>query len=453
MKRFAGPVTVVEIPLTKEHAMTAQPVDLRLPESAEALQTAQDERRRTAFERAKTAPFFKARLGHLDAERICRPEEWAKIPILDKEQLRALSPDTFYNDFCLGGRTAVSEYWRSGGSTGRPLFYPRTREDVHYGLLGFMRILTLAGLSPEDVCHMALPLGIHPAGHLMARAVEKIGAGAVWAGGGNTLPSMAQLDLIRLFRPTSWIGMASYGIQLANLAKSEGFDLSAAGIGKVVCTAEPLSASKRSKLAALWNAEVRDCYGMTEMMMLGGEDGARDGFRFWSDFCYPEVVDPDSHEPVAAGEPGVLIVTSLTTNNATPFIRWNSGDIVTLRPAEPGAGGFGLFPLVTHTHRTAGFVKVRGVNIGFTDLEDLMFNQSEVSDFRVEVTGEDGRDELDLHVELAPGSGEAGASAAVTAAVQRVFGLSPRIVPTEAGAIARAFEGSFKPARFLDLRS
>ncbi len=433
--------------------MTDRSVDLHLPETAEALAAVQDQRRRAAFERAKTAPFFKGKLDHLDAGRICEPEEWAKIPILDKEQLRALSPDTFYNDFCLGGRTAVSEYWRSGGSTGRPLFYPRTQEDVFYGLLGFMRVLTLAGITPSDVCHMALPLGIHPAGHLMARAVEKIGGGAVWAGGGNTLPSMAQLDLIRLFKPTSWIGMASYGIQLANLAKSEGFDLSASGIGKVVCTAEPLSASKRSKLAALWSAEVRDCYGMTEMMMLGGEDDTCDGFRFWSDFCYPEVVDPDTHEPVGDGEPGALIVTSLTTNNATPFIRWNSGDIVTLRRPEPGAIGFDLFPLVTHTHRTAGFVKVRGINIGFTDLEDLLFNRAEVSDFRVEVVDEDGRDELDLHVELASEIAETEAKEAVTAAVQRTFGLNPRIVPTEAGAIARAFEGSFKPARFQDLRS
>ena len=432
--------------------MTARTVDLCLPANSEELTVVQGERRRAAFARAKQAPFFKGRLDHLNDERILEPEEWAKIPMLDKDQLRAMDSDTFYNDFCIGDRKSVSEYWRSGGSTGRPLFYPRTAEDLYYGLIGFMRVLNLAGMTEEDIGHMSLPLGIHPAGHLMCRAGEKIGAGMVWAGGGNTLPSGAQLDLIRLFRPTVWLGMASYGIQLANLARSEGFDLSACDVGKIICTAEPLSQSKRRKLSTLWNAPVRDCYGMTEVMMLGGEDEACDGFRFWSDFCYPEVVDPDTLQPVSDGEPGLLVVTSLATNNATPFIRWNTGDIVTMRDAAKDATGFSLFPLIKHTHRTAGFVKVRGINIGFTDLEDMMFNLDPVSDFRVEIVHADDRDELDLHVELTQDVDTAAATESISASVQRVFGLTPRIIEAERGAIAQAFEGAFKPARVSDLR-
>lgn len=430
--------------------MSADAVDLCLPATVDELTRNQDERRKAAFVKARNAPFFKGRLDRVRSEHVLNSEEWAKIPILDKEQLRAMDADTFYNDFCVGERRSISEYWRSGGSTGRPLFYPRTARDLYYGLIGFMRVLKLAGLTDNDIGHMSLPLGIHPAGQLMCRAGEKIGAGMVWAGGGNTLPSGAQLDLIRLFRPSVWLGMASYGIQLANLAKSEGFDLSGSSVDRIVCTAEPLSDSKRQKLGTLWNASVRDCYGMTEVMMLGGEDDACDGFRFWSDFCYPEVVDPETYEPVAENEPGLLIVTSLATNNATPFIRWNTGDIVTMRTPEDNATGFNLFPLIKHTHRTAGFVKVRGVNIGFTDLEDLMFNLAEVSDFRVEIVAEDSRDELDLHVE--PSADIAETEAAIKSAVQRVFGVTPRIIPAESGSIAKAFEGSFKPVRVSDLR-
>lgn len=432
--------------------MTTDTPDLMIPADTAELEALQRQRRRLAFAHALKAPFHANRLGDIDADNVDRDEEWARIPILDKEQLRGLDTESFYNDFCLAPRRAVAEYWRSGGSTGRPLFYPRTHRDLAYGMTGFMRVLDLAGFSADDIAHMSLPLGIHPAGHLMARSGSRIGIGMVWAGGGNTLPSSAQLDLMRQFQPTAWIGMASYGIQLANLARSEGFDLAATPVDKVLCTAEPLSASKRAKLTELFGAQVRDCFGMTEMMMLGGEDGSQAGFRFWSDFCYPEVLDENTLEPVAEGEPGLLVVTSLVTNEATPFIRWNTGDIVTMRSGTAAGSPYDVFPLVAHTHRTAGFVKVRGVNIGFTDFEDLMFSTPEIADFRVEIVAEEGRDELDLHVEFGDGAEPALAGEKLSMAVHRTFEVKPRIRRASAGEIARAFEGSFKPPRFADLR-
>ena len=432
--------------------MTLPKIDLDLPASKAALQQSQEERRVNAVRQAQKSAFFKGKFDAVDLDRITDPKEWAKIPILDKEQLREMSPDTFYNDFCINTRKDVTEFWRSGGSTGKPLFYPRTALDIHYGRIGFQRALVLAGFTEEDITHMSLPLGIHPAGHMMARSGSDMGVGMVWAGGGNTLPSGAQLDLIRLFRPSSWIGMASYGIQLGNLAKSEGFDLSTSSVERILCSAEPLSASKRAKLSQLWGADVRDCYGMTEAMMLGCEDAACDGFRFWSDYCYPEVLDPDTLQPVDEGEPGLLVVTSLVTNNATPFLRWNTGDIVTIRHGVDRGTEFDVFPLIKHTHRTAGFVKVRGVNIGFTDLEDLMFKSELVSDFRVEILWQDNRDELEVHVELADTTTEEDGSAQVAAMIERTFGVKPRIVLVSQGDIAKAFEGAFKPARILDLR-
>ncbi|WP_299882418.1 phenylacetate--CoA ligase family protein [uncultured Sulfitobacter sp.] len=430
--------------------MTDQQADLEIPADRDALFSQQADRRRRAVERARSAPFYAGKLDHLNLDRITEEAEWAKIPILDKEQLRAMDARTFYEDFCISGRREIVEYWRSGGSTGKPLFYPRTAEDIRFGQLGFKRALHLAGFGPDDIAHMSMPLGIHPAGHMMARSGSDAGVGMVWAGGGNTLPSATQLDLVSLFQPTAWIGMASYGIQLGNLAKTEGLDLAASSVERILCSAEPLSASKRQKLSELWGAPVRDCYGMTEAMMLGCEDASMDGFRFWSDFCYPEVLDPDTLEPVAEGTPGLLIITALVTNNATPFVRWNTGDIVTLRTGVTGAGVYDVFPLVKHTHRTAGFVKVRGINIGFTDLEDLMFANTAVSDFRVEIVWQNDRDELDVYVELADDA--AGATDQISADIRRVFGLIPRIHVGARGEIAQRFEGAFKPVRVEDLR-
>ena len=114
---------------------------------------------------------------------------------------------------------------------------------------------------------------------------------------------------------------------------------------------------------------------------------------------------------------------------------------------------FDVFPLVEHTHRTAGFVKVRGVNVGFTDLEDLMFASDDVADFRVEIVCDHDRDELDVHAELREGVEAKAAATAIASEVQRVFGLKPRVRIGMRGEIAKAFEGAFKPVRVEDLRS
>lgn len=423
--------------------------DLQIPRDQSELSARQASGRQTAVKRALRSPFMAARLGDLTPEMTNDPSVWAEIPILDKEMLRAMTAETFYSDFCIAGRSEIAEYWRSGGSTGRPLFYPRTQEDLDYGLRGFSRVLACAGFTQSDITHLSLPLGIHPAGHLMGRAAAAAELGVVWAGGGNTLPSTMQIEMMTLFQPSAWVGMASYGLQLANLARAEGNDLSKGSIDKILCTAEPLSASKRAKLEALFGAHVRDSYGMTEAMMLGCEDTLIDGFRFWSDYCYPEVLDEDTLQPVAEGQPGLLVVTPLVTNNATPFLRWNTGDIVTMRSGVKSGGAFDIFPLIKHTHRTAGFVKVRGVNIGFTDFEDLMFGSEDVDDFRVEILFDGKRDVLDLQVEL----GKDASRERLTALVKRTFEITPKITELDAGDVARGFEGAFKPQRFIDRRS
>lgn len=426
--------------------------DLVLPVTRFEMLNKQTTRRKAAYENAKRSSYLKDRLPEINSDRLTEAEEWAKIPILDKEQLRDMSAETFYDDFCINSRREVTEFWRSGGSTGKPLFYPRTKTDIAFGQIGFKRALDLAGFTNADIAHMSMPLGIHPAGHMMARSGSDMGVGMVWAGGGNTLPSGTQLDLIRMFQPSAWIGMASYGIQLGNLARSEGTDLAASSVERILCSAEPLSASKRTKLSALWNAQVRDSYGMTEVMMLGAEDDLCDGFRFWSDFCYPEVLDENTLEPVAEGAPGLLVVTSLVTNNATPFIRWNTGDIVTMRNGIVGGSPYDVFPLIKHTHRTTGFVKVRGVNIGFADLEDIMFKSKDVSDFRVEIVWQNDRDELDVYLEVLDQVSIDEVKEHISSQIRRTFGVAPRVSTQEAGEVAKTFEGSFKPIRVNDLR-
>jgi phenylacetate-CoA ligase len=188
---------------------------------------------------------------------------------------------------------------------------------MRFGLLSFRRAWALIGAGPDDCAHISFPLGIHPVGHLYARAAEDLGIGTVWCGSGASTPSMVQLDLIKELRPTIWAGMASYGLHLANLAEGAGIDLRNSSVKKLIVAAEPLSPAKREKLERAWGAEVFDHFGMTEGGFVAGECSTHDGLHVWTDLYHVEVVD-DRGIPVPDGEVGSLVITPLWTNNITP---------------------------------------------------------------------------------------------------------------------------------------
>ena len=116
---------------------------LELPNSRSDLRALQRERLATAFERARKAPWYQGKLDHIDAAKLSDPEEWQKIPVIDKDTLRELSHADFMDQLCIAKREDIAEYWRSGGTTGRPLFYPRTFEDVRAALLSWHRSFPL----------------------------------------------------------------------------------------------------------------------------------------------------------------------------------------------------------------------------------------------------------------------------------------------------------------------
>jgi phenylacetate-CoA ligase len=160
---------------------------------------------------------------------------------LDKETLRKLEDRAFYEQFCLTPEDGIAEYWRSGGATGTPLFYPRSYEDIAAAMVGFARIFDCTRCRRGGRAHVSFPLGIHPVGQMLARAASTRGIAVNWAGSGTTTPSAMQLELIDRLRPTIWMGMSSYGLHLANLAEVRGLDLAARSIETVLCSAEPLS--------------------------------------------------------------------------------------------------------------------------------------------------------------------------------------------------------------------
>ncbi|HEX6155810.1 MAG TPA: AMP-binding protein [Burkholderiales bacterium] len=430
---------------------------MKLPASRAEIRRLQSEGKRRAVEQALRSPFWKKRISKIDVEKLEDPDVWRKIPILDKDTLRALSDEQFYNEFCHTAHDGVAEYWRSGGVTGAPLFYPRSFRDMEFGLESFARTFDCAGAGRGERAHISFPLGIHPVGQVYSRCAASRGITVNWAGSGTSTPSALQLELIQRLRPTIWLGMSSYALHLANLAEARGVDLSKLGIRHVMCSAEPVSQAKRDKIERTFGAKLTDNFGMTEAGMMGSEDVPGAGFRIWTDLYYIEVLDPKTLEPAKEGEVGTLVVTALRTNNVTPFLRWSSGDLVTYSEAEEEregkkAGAFSVFPRIKHAHRTAGFFKIRGVNLGHQDLEDFIFRTVEIGDFRAEALNEGGNDFLKLSIEVRRGSDAAAIVRGLIAELKQKFELTPQVAVLETGTLAREFEANVKAARFVDRR-
>jgi len=431
---------------------------LRLPKSRAEIRRLQSERKRAAVERATRSPFWKKRLPSVNLEKLDDPEVWRKIPILDKDTLRGLSDAQFYGEFCHAEHDGIAEYWRSGGVTGQPLFYPRSFRDIEVGLESFARTFDCAGAGRGERAHISFPLGIHPVGQIYLRCATSRGITVNWAGAGTSTPSPLQLELIRRLKPTIWLGMSSYALHLANLAEARGVELNS--IKKIMTSAEPVSQAKRDKIERSFGAKLTDNFGMTEAGMMGSEwkeDESGLGFRIWTDLYFIEVLDPKSLDPVKEGGVGTLVVTALQTNNVTPFLRWSSGDLVTYGEADDErdgkkAGPFSVFPRIKHAHRTAGFFKVRGVNLGHQDLEDFMFRHVEIGDFRAEVLNEGGNDILRLSIEIRRGADRESFANALSGKIKAAFELAPQVVVLETGTLAREFEANVKAVRFVDRR-
>ncbi len=432
-----------------------EPTSSTLPRSRAEITAIQRERKRVAFERAKTIPWYRGKLDHVDPLKLDDPEEWQKIPILTKDTLRTLDHAAFMQAFCAAPASNIAEYWRSGGATGKPVFYPRTYEDVHYGLISWGRSFPCMGIGEQDLCHISFPIGIHPAGQVWARSAQMFRVGMAWIGAGNNTPSAVQLELIETLKPTVFMGMGSFALHLANLAEAKGLDLAGSSVTRVVCSAEMLSAAKREKIGRVWGAEVFDVFGMSEAGLMGAENAAHDGIHIWTDLFYVEVVDPDTGKQVPNGEVGTFCVTPLWTNHATPLLRWNSGDLVGFIEHSSGHGRYAeLFPMIKHASRTTGFFKIRGVNVNHAEFEDLMFENSDVTDFQaiLETDPASELERLKVLIEVRRGTNPEQVSAAVQRAVKTRFEVSALVETQPLGTLAAEFEKSVKAPRFVDRR-
>ena len=420
--------------------------------SRDHIRNIQRERRRIAVERAKKSRFFAGKLDHLNLDHIHEPEEWAKIPILTKDELRVIDPADFQDDFCIAPRSEIIEFWRSGGSTGKPLFYPRSMNDLRLAREGFRRAWAAAGLKKGDLAHVSFPLGIHPVGQVYCRTAQQMGIGVNWCGAGNSTPTEMQVELIRTLKPTAWCGMASYGLQLAQVAERMGFDLAGSTVTKFLTAAEPVSPGKRARIEALWGAELYDQFGCTETSFMASESECHDGMHFWTDMFDLEVVDEHTGEPVGEGETGILVTTPYWNNEMTPFLRWKTGDYVSYYDKGETDGPLSIYPMIRHAARTSGFFKVRGININHADFEDFMHRRLDITDFKVEVEETETLDLMRVSIEVSNPAKAENSLTSLREDIRKIFELSPEIAVLDAGTLEQELQSQVKQQRFVDKR-
>ena len=410
------------------------------------------ERRKIAVERAKRSRFFSGKLDHINLDHVHEPEEWAKIPILTKDELRVIEPEDFQDDFCIAPRSEIIEFWRSGGSTGKPLFYPRSMNDLRLAREGFRRAWEAAGLKKGDLAHVSFPLGIHPVGQIYCRTAQQMGVGVNWCGAGNSTPSEMQVELIRTLKPTVWCGMASYGLQLAQIAERMGFDLANSSVTKFLTAAEPVSPGKRERIEKLWGAKLYDQFGCTETSFMASESDHHDGMHLWTDMFDLEVVDEHTKEPVAEGKNGIMVTTPYWNNEMTPFLRWETGDYVSYHDHGATDGLLSVYPMIRHAARTSGFFKVRGININHADFEDFMHRQLDIIDFKVEVEETDTLDMIRVSIEVLNPDNADGQVTALREDVRKTFELTLEIAVLGSGTLEKELQAQVKQQRFIDKR-
>lgn len=407
-----------------------------------------------AVQRSARAPFFarKLREAGLGPDGAADYPAWCQIPVTTKDELRQLSPREFQDAVVIAAREEIVDHFRSGGSTGKPLFYPRTAHDVWAFKEGYRRTLHQAGVSPVDHAHLSFPLGIHPLGRHYGEVLEEEKVATLWAGPGTSTSSHTQVELIFDLGATVWIGMPSYGLHLAQVAEEMGRPLKEAGVRRLITCTELMIPAKRDKLERLWGGEVYDVFGMTEILMMGVECENHDGFHAFIDLFFLEILDEHTLEPLPPGEYGLLVATPVYSNHATPFLRWVSGDIAAVGTRCGCRSRFARFPLLKLAGRTTGFFKIKGVNINHKDLEELLLRLPGVADYYAAARLDGDADALQLRVELYAGVQPAGAVTALMEAVGRTFGLQPRVEVVPTGTIVRQLASAVKQHRVVDER-
>jgi phenylacetate-CoA ligase len=372
-------------------------------------------------------------------------EDLTRFPFTTKTDLREAYPFGF---FCVPMNQVVRIH-ASSGTTGRPTVVGYTKNDLDaWGALVARSIRAAGGRAGMRV-HVAYGYGLFTGGLGAHYGAETAGCTVIPMSGGQT---EKQVQLICDFAPEIIMVTPSYMLALLDEFRRLKLDPRSTALRIGIFGAEPWSESMRSEIENAFGISACDIYGLSELMGPGVAQefaATKDGPTIWEDHFIAEIVDPQSGEPVADGEEGELVFTSLS-REAMPVIRYRTRDLTRLLPGSVTA----MRRIARISGRSDDMIIIRGVNVFPSQIEELILRcQGLAPHYEIEISRPRRLDEIKIIVEARPET----ASDAIPAERARlathlkdIVGISAEISVVASGSLPRS-TGKAKHVR--DLRS
>jgi phenylacetate-CoA ligase len=420
--------------------------------SRQDMRALQSERLKQLVDRVyNNVAFYRSRMDEMGVKPsdIQSIDDIVKLPFTYKTDLRDNYP---FGLFAVPMKDIVRVH-ASSGTTGKPTTVGYTKNDIENWREVVARCLTMAGIGSDDIMQISYGYGLFTGGLGVHYGAETVGCSVVPISGGNT---RRQLQLMSDFGSTVLACTPSYALHLADALTENGYSLADMKLKAGVFGAEPWTENMRMELEKKWGIRAHDIYGLSEIM---GPGVANDcichaGLHVHEDHFFPEIVHPDTKQPVADGEEGELVFTTLT-KEGIPLLRYNTRDLSTLN-REMCECGRSSVRMKKITGRSDDMLIIRGVNLFPSQIEHVLLELGETSaHYMLYVDRDNNLDTLELKVELDETRltdtirDLQNLSRKISHALNSAIGLSVKVTLVEPKTIARS-EG--KAVRVVDNR-
>ncbi|HME67394.1 MAG TPA: phenylacetate--CoA ligase PaaK [Streptosporangiaceae bacterium] len=377
----------------------------------------------------------------------CRSlEDLASFPVTTKDDLRENYPAGLF-------AVPVTELRRihaSSGTTGQPTVVGYTQADLDTWSDLMARSIRAAGGRPGDMVHVAYGYGLFTGGLGAHYGAERLGCTVIPASGGVT---GRQVRLIADLRPRVIMVTPTYMLTILDEFDRAGLSARDSSLEIGIFGAEPWTEQMRAELEERAGLHAVDIYGLSEVMGPGVAVECvetKDGLTVWEDHFYPELIDPSSGAPTAAGERGEIVFTSLT-KQGMPLVRYRTKDLTRLLPGTARPAHRRMERI---TGRSDDMIVLRGVNVFPTQIEEVLLRVPGLAPhFQLVLTARDHLDELTVQVEARAGldaEQRAAAARALTAQVHDHVGVRVQVVVGDPDTIERS---AGKMRRVVDQRN
>ena len=390
-------------------------------------------------------PFYKASFdaAGVHPDDLKSLSDLAKFPFTVKSDLRDNYP---FGMFAVP-KTDIMRIHASSGTTGKPTVVGYTKNDVDMWANMVARSMRASGVRSGDTVHIAYGYGLFTGGLGAHYGAEKLGCTVIPVSGGMT---ERQVTLIEDFKPDAIMVTPSYLLNILEQYKRLGKDPRASSLNVGIFGAEPWTNAMRGEIEQAFDMHAVDIYGLSEVMGPGVANECvetKDGLHIWEDHFYPEIINPDTGEPVADGEMGELVFTTLT-KESMPIIRYRTRDLTRLLPGTARS----MRRMEKVTGRSDDMIILRGVNVFPTQIEEQIMRIDGLSPhFQIELVKNGALDAMRVHVEPEPSHIEHQAALAtqLESLIKDVVGVTAHVITNDPGNVARS-EGKAK--RVVDNR-